>query len=55
MTHAVDDYDLEPADGAGAGLGVGFVPELALELCGRDGGGGLAPLAGPPLQEHPGR
>jgi DNA-binding transcriptional LysR family regulator len=31
MTHAVDDYDLELRM-VGAGLGVGFVPELALEL-----------------------
>jgi DNA-binding transcriptional LysR family regulator len=31
MTHAVDDYDLELRMVA-AGLGVGFVPELALEL-----------------------
>lgn len=47
MTHAVDDYDLELRMVA-AGLGVGLVPELALELSGATGVVMRTP-AGPPL------
>lgn len=47
MTHAVDDYDLELRMVA-AGLGVGFVPELALELQGAEPVEVRTP-AGPPL------
>ncbi|MGL4963260.1 MAG: LysR family transcriptional regulator [Inquilinus sp.] len=47
MTHAVDDYDLELRMVA-AGLGVGFVPELALQLSGATEVVVRTP-AGPPL------
>ncbi len=51
MTHTIDDYDLMLRMVA-AGLGVGFVPELALAFSRHQGSGAAHPRRRPPLRRR---
>ena len=51
MTHTIDDYDLMLRMVA-AGLGVGFVPELALSFSDTKAVALRIPVGVPPLRRH---